>query len=602
MRSAPIEIAGIPILPMRFALRIPPAMLAAALLACAPLWTSCSRLEAVASATLGEFAKARADRAARAIIAQKQTGALGKPGEIDIEPASDPLTEKILADAERLDWSKDTYTTPSCLLSLADAFAVALANNRDYKSRRETVYAQALALTETRRDYQPLFSASAHADVTRTDLGHESPAGGNVERFGSRGFSAGVTQLLATGARVSLDFSHDFVRYFTHEARASASNSLSFSAVQPLLRGAGRLVARENLLQGEREMIYTVRDFRRFQQGFVIDVADRYYRLLSAQDQLRNARTNYRSAEANWRELKRLAEGGRRSDLEVDQARQALLEAEVRLSRTEKDYARQLDLLKIFLGLPIDLDVGPDSRELDRVAERGLLRPDMGLSEAVDVALAERLDLKTIQDRVEDRRRAVRIALRNFLPTLDARYGYSTSTGDEKDRVKLDFRDNTQEWGMNLGVPFDWTPRRNDYRLAEIALQEAERSLDLFRDQLILEVRDAWRELENARTDYRVQREAVLLAERRVRRASLFLQSGRSIARDLLEAEDDLLASRDALTHALVNHTIQRLRFWNAVERLEVDEKGLWVGEGDAGAPGNRPDAQEAMQPGMKER
>jgi outer membrane protein TolC len=171
---------------------------------------------------------------------------------------------------------------------------------------------------------------------------------------------------------------------------------------------------------------------------------------------------------------------------------------------------------------------------------------------------------------------AVKIALQNFLPNLNAGYNYSTSTGDDKDRVRLDFRDNTNVFSLNLGLPFDWTPRRNDYRRALISADQAKRSLEQFREQLILEVRDNWRELEDSRTDYRIQVESVRLAERRVKSTSLFLQSGRATARDLLDAQDALLLSHNALTNALVRHTIQRLRFWNSIERLTIDEKGMW--------------------------
>jgi outer membrane protein TolC len=345
--------------------------------------------------------------------------------------------------------------------------------------------------------------------------------------------------------------------------------------VQPLLRGAGPLVAREGLLQSERSMIYSVRDFQRYQQGFVIDVADRYYLLLSTQDQLRNARSNYTGALDNREQIARLASGGRRSGIEVDQAQQAVLEAEASLSRTEKAYGRQLDLFKVFLGLPVDLDVGPDPAELRAIAERGPVRPDITLGEAIETALARRLDFLTTDDRVEDSRRAVQIALRNFLPTLQAGYSVSMSGSDDSDRYGIDSGNNNQRWSLDLGVPFDWTPKRNSYRRALMGLAKSKRALDLARDQLVLEVRDAWRELEEARTDHRIQAESVVLAERRVKMASMFLQSGRSTARDLLEAEDARLASRNALTSALVRHTIQRLGFWNAIERFEIDARGL---------------------------
>lgn len=522
---------------------------------------------------IGDYARERADKAAYGIIEQKQIEALGKAGEFTIDQTPDSATEKLLSEAPRLDMSQDAYTTPAYTIGLSETLAIAIANNRNYKAQRESLYSQALSLTEVRRDYTPLFSGSVSGGVTRTEQGD------NVEWFGSRGFSLGVSKVLATGGRITMDFSHSFARYFTNDPLPGASNSLSVSMTQPLLRGAGSLVAHEGLRQAERSMIYSVRSFRRFQQSFIIDVVSRYYDLLGSQDELHNARNNYNTVVDNWNKLRKLAQGGKVSNIEVDQGRQKVLQAEAGLSRSRRYYGRRLDEFKIFLGIPVNLDLGPDPGELDVIASRGLMRPDMNLNQAIEIARAERLDMKNILDQLEDSKRGLRIALRNFLPDLNFGYNFSTTTGDDKDRVKLDFDNNTNDLGLSLGLPFDWTLRRNNYRRAMIGTEQSQRSQEQFQEQLILEVRDAWRELEESRIDYGIQLESLRLAERRVEMSALFLQSGRATARDLLEAEDELLASRNALTQALVSHTIQRLRFWNTIERLEIDEKGMWMDE-----------------------
>jgi outer membrane protein TolC len=525
------------------------------------LASSCSKI--------GNYARERADKAAYGIIGQKQIEALGKAGEFTIDQSADPTTERLLSEAPRLDMAREAYTTPTYTISLSEALAVAIANNREYKAQRESLYNQSLSLTEVRRDYTPLFTGSVSGSATRTEQGD------NVEWFGSRGFALGVSKVLATGARITMDFSHSFSRYFTHDPMPGASNSLTASLSQPLLRGAGSLVALEGLRQAERSMIYSIRSFRRFQQGFMIEVVSRYYDLLGSQDELRNARNNYNTAVDNWKKLQKLAKGGKVSNIEVDQGRQKVLQAEAGLSRSRRSYGRRLDDFKIFLGVPVDLDLGPDPKELNLVAARGLMKPDMSLKQAIEIARAERLDFKNSLDQMEDSERNLKIALRNFLPDFNFSYNFSTSTGDDKDRVKLDFEDHTNNFGLSLGLPFDWTIRRNTYRRAQISLNQSRRSLEQFSEQLVLDVRDAWRELEEARIAYGIQLESVKLAERRVEMASLFLQSGRATARDLLEAEDELLASRNALTQALISHTIQRLSFWNTIERLEIDEKGM---------------------------
>ena len=385
-----------------------------------------------------------------------------------------------------------------------------------------------------------------------------------------------MSKIFATGAQVGLNFTHQFLRFTTGASRPAASNNLALNVVQPLLNGAGPLVALEPLRQSERDTIYAVRAFRRYQQNLVIDVASRYYGLLSGQDQLLNAARNYDSAEINWRKIKRYADGGKSPQIDADQARQKVLEAEAGLTGTRNDYSRSLDQFKYFLGLPVDLDIGPDRAELQSIADRGMLSPAMTLRDAVNIALAERLDLASTREAIDDARRKLGIARQNFLPSLNAFYNYSTAKGSTKDRIQLDFRDNSQQYGLDLVLPLDWTVRRDNFRLAELALDQAGRSYAQARDGLMLEVRDAWRQLDEQRTNYRIQLESIKLAERRVKSTSMLLQMGRATARDLLEAQDTLLLSRNAATSALIGHTIQRLRFWNSIERLDIDPKGMW--------------------------
>ena len=127
-----------------------------------------------------------------------------------------------------------------------------------------------------------------------------------------------------------------------------------------------------------------------------------------------------------------LSGAGRVTDLEVDQALQWELEAEDGLLSAKTSYMGLIDNFKLYLGIPIDLDVGPDQSELERIAGKGLLKPGLDLEEAISIALAERLDLHTSADQVADSSRGVKIALRNFLPSLEAGYQYSTPGDDDK--------------------------------------------------------------------------------------------------------------------------------------------------------------------------
>jgi len=544
--------------------------LCAALVVVSAALTSCTRF--------ARFARKSTDKAAYRIIQEKQKRALGKAEDFTIEHTQGESAKRLLESAKRVDPLKESvYTTPTCTLALADALAIALANNRGYQSSKEDLYASALSLTQSRYDFSPIFSAGGSGDFTRAESGHHTATGPSVEKFGSYDYAIGLSKKVAlTGAAISANFTHGLTRFFNVHVAPSSTNNAAFTIIQPLLNGAGPLVAGESLRQSERNMLYAVRSFRRTQQSFLIDTAAGYYQLLGALDQLNNEYFNYQSAVVNRERVEMYALAGRTPEIEADQARQREFQAANSWNNAQADYLRLLDQFKSYLSLPLDLDVGPDPRELTSIAERGLVMPQVNLAEAVKSALSRRLDLQNADDQLEDANRGVKIAFRNFLPTLNAGYSYTTSRDLKGDRVDIDFQNNTQNWGLDLTLPLDWTPRRNSYRQALIEQARAMRAVADLRDKVMLEVRDAWRQLERSGKNYEIQLRSVRLADRRVEGVSLSLAAGRATTRDLLDAQSDQLQAKNLLTAALVDHTIQRMRFWNAIERLEVDPKGMW--------------------------
>ncbi len=515
------------------------------------LSVSCSRI--------GDYAEERADRAAYGNIGMAQRVALGSasPFSIDEEEARRMRDALYLGGQD-----KDAE-----MLSLSQALAVAMVNSRDYQSRKETLFIQALRLTEVQKEFSVNYNAAAYARGTSTSFDD-----GTAESFGDNGvdagFAVGVKRTLATGARVSLGFSEDLLRYFTHPDFSDANNTVGFSIIQPLLNGFGPLVTREPLRQAERNMIYAVRDFKRYQQGFVIDITSQYYGVLRARDQLRNERKNYESSIANREQTESYAKAGRIADFQAAQARQKELDAADRWTVAKAAYEKSLDDFRFTLGLPIDSNVVPGTNELAKLEERGLVEVGITLGEALDAAISNRLDLATDREQVQDMERKLEIAQRNFLPNLNVSYNVQKEFDSDVDV--------NQNLGVTLDLPFDWTEKRNAYRIAEIALARQQRTLEEDESDVRRNVRDLWRKLERNRSVYQNRLLSVKLAERRVENTTLLLKLGKALTRDLLDAQDDLLSSRNQATAALVDYTTTRLKFWNAIERFEIDPRGMW--------------------------
>ncbi|MDF7825146.1 TolC family protein [Pontiellaceae bacterium B12227] len=515
---------------------------------------------------IGNYAEERADRAAYGNIRGAQLNGLGEPGEFTIGQDRHEMVERLL--------ELDQTQAESEVLSLADTLIIAMENSRSYQFRKESLFIEALRLSEIQKDFNWNYNASASAGTSYTSM-----KDGTAETFGDNGvdaaFGVGVRRTLASGAKVSLGFSQNLLNYFTNPSSSSENNALSLNIVQPLLNGFGPLVTKEPLRQAERDLVYAVRDFKRYQQDFVINTTELYYSTLQSRDRLTNVQRNYEASVINRKRSESYAKAGRIADFAAAQAKQSELNAADSWALNKANYDKALDDFRYSLGLPVDLNVMPDTNELQRLVVQGLVDIDIDFDEAMVFALSNRLDLVSKREQVEDSERQLEIQERNFLPDLDVSYNV------QKQFDSSDGSDVSQNLGVSLDLPFDWTEKRNAFRRAQISLDREVRALEEDESDVERRVRDLWRKLERNRSVYKNRLLSVTLSERRVENTQLLLKQGKAETRDLLDAEDDLLSAQNATTTALIDYTINRLNFWNEIERFEIDPKGMWYGESE---------------------
>ena len=77
--------------------------------------------------------------------------------------------------------------------------------------------------------------------------------------------------------------------FFHHLRSRHAVSNLTVRLIdQPLLRGFGRHIVREPLIQAERDVRYQVHNYERFRRTYAVDVSERVYRVQQSLDQLKN--------------------------------------------------------------------------------------------------------------------------------------------------------------------------------------------------------------------------------------------------------------------------------------------------------------------------
>jgi outer membrane protein TolC len=529
-----------------------------------------------------EYYRKSADDEVYKILALKRKRALNDETPFTIQqPFGDPLAglprrrQFVIPPPE----GDPAWTDPANLLtiiSLRDAIKIGIQNCRAYQTQKETLYLAALGLTLERHLWSPTFTSLMSGSV--------QSANGDESWVGNTQF--GATELLATGADLTLNLSQSFLRYITGSPMPQAQSTLTGTLIQPLWQGAGQEIAQENLTLAERNVIYAVRTFARYHRTFVVSIATTYYSVLEQRQVVRNEWNNYQTLIEERQETEMLAQAGRLPEFQVDQARQDELSAHDSWNQADEQYKLMLDQLKLSLSLPTDALVDVDDAELAALSQRGIIHPNLSAESAVRQALALRLDLMNAKGAVLDAALQVKVAKNGLAPVVNLVFSGATTSQPTK-MGTFNFMQGTYSAGVNVGLPLDETAQRNTLRGDLIALDQAERGVEDLTDSIKQQVRSDWITMQEAKQSYEIQRNSVELAQRRVESTMLLLQAGRAITRDLLEAQTAWHDAENALVTALVNHTNARLALWRDIETLSVDPEGRIEEKAAHGESGN---------------
>jgi len=499
---------------------------------------------------------AAADEEVYALLDARRDALFDRPAGFRVERSEDAMRAQLVgkADIEALQ------------LDLVKALEIAAENNRDWQDQRESLYRAALNLTLERWRFGWRPTLTGNAAISGTGNG-----GGNI----NSGADLGMSRLFGSGANVVGGIGVDLLRAISSGDGFDALSSLSLSVTQPLLRGAAREVVLEPLTQSERDLVYQVRSYERFRRTFTVDVASRYYGVLRALDSLTNQLANRDRLKLLREQSEALAEAGKRTSIEVDQARQDELASEVQLLQLQASLERQLDDFAILLGLPVETPLALDRGVLDQLKTLdGSDLETLQIEGLSSFALEVRLDLLTVRDRVIDADRRTRIAADALRTGLDLSASINSSSGRDQ---PLEFRSSRTPWslGISFDLPVDRLPQRNTYRSSLLDLDVARRREEALRDDILRQVREDLRQAIVTQRSYFIQADAVELALRRVSGAQLSLRAGRSSTRDLLEAQTALLRAQNANTSALIDFALARLGLYRDLELLDLENDGI---------------------------
>jgi hypothetical protein len=270
----------------------------------------------------------------------------------------------------------------SVKLNIDSALQLAYVHSPSHQNQLETLYLSALDVTRERFRLDTQFFGGYDAKYHHNGyLKSDQLTLGADPTLQARRKFANAGELL-------VGFANSFVVEFGSTGANFASSLANFSFIQPLLRGAGRDIALEQLTFVERALLANLRAYHQYRQGFYTQVAigelgvaglqrggggtsitgfagqgsvSGYIGLLQQLQRIRNTEDNLSLQERTLARLAAFQDIGVIDLVQVDQFRQSIENERANLLQIRNSFELTLDYYKTgTLGLPPDLPIKLD--------------------------------------------------------------------------------------------------------------------------------------------------------------------------------------------------------------------------------------------------
>lgn len=446
--------------------------------------------------------------------------------------------------------------------------------SREYLNAEEEYVLAAIRVLIARHAFDPRLLATISADVTASGIDGDFTT--PLRILGEMG----VSQRLPDGGTVAARLVWDATEQLRESAtgRYEQSSFAEITANIPLLRGAGS-VAREDLIQAERDLVYAARRFEEFRREHLVSIAADYFELAQQIDVIANQERQLKSLQQLEERVGALVAAGRQAEFERNIASNRVLQARSNLANQNERFQLALDRFKTRLGVPLGTPLRLEAAALD------IPEPDTTPDAAAEAALQYRLDLQTLRDRVDDARRQVENARNGTLPDLDLAGGVRARTkpGVREGGLTYETDDFEYTGSVTFGLPLDRENERLALRAAVIGLQRSQRNLDLGRDNAVVDARSSVRDIERARFNLTLAQQAVEINLRR--QEELDLKRDEINTQTIVDAQNDLLDAQNSRDSALTDLRNAILQHLLDTGQLRVQRDGQIVRPVAAGAP-----------------
>ena len=456
----------------------------------------------------------------------------------------------------------DTDMGAARTMSLQDCIQLALQHNLDVQIERYNPQISLYDLDAAYGGYDPTFSASGqhNYDVSGSvyQNGFELP--GSIANENS--FQSGINGTLPMG--LQYDFSGTINRqYGTDNPGAtnassfnSSSGSIQVQLTQPLLKNFWIDNTRLTIRVAKNRLQYSEQSLRLQIITTVTAVADAYYELIFAQDNIKVQQEALDLAQTQLDQDKQRLQIGTLALLSVQQDESQAAQDKASLISAQYTLVTDQNTLKNLL-----CDTNYESwHDTDIQPTETLTAPPQmfNLQDSWSKGMTERPDLLQARLNVEQQGIQLKFYRNQLFPELDliGTYGYNGSGTQYRDDIN-EFGQGDRpfySYGAQITVPLSNIGPRNQYKSTKATLQQVVLQLKQLEQNVMVEIDNAVKQAQSSYESVDATRQARIYAEEALDAEQKTYAVGKATTFEVLTYQNMLTAARGAEIRALANY------------------------------------------------
>jgi outer membrane protein len=430
------------------------------------------------------------------------------------------------------------------VLTLSRAVDEALLKNDRIINQHDTTEQASLGVRLARNGFQPKVIPNVLGSFGQTDVNNQT-------------YRVDVTQRFVTGTEVRTSIGTSTAQIPSVAGDPSgdihfynADTTVMFS--QPLLRGFGPAIARRPLTSAELRRADAGRQQTLTEQQVAVEVASAYYRLVAQQTFVEVAKKSVDRATKLREASEAKLAAGLVSQLDVLRAQQLVSQSEIQLFDAESAAEDARDRLAFLMGRE------PEERFEVETGIPASVAP-VDVDEAVSLALANRLDLKSALAGGTDADRHVSFARNQLLPQVDV--NFALTRRETADSFARSFGLDRFQFAtfVAISLPVDRTPQLIEYQNALIDRDRRKREIATLQRRIADDVKRAVRERDRLLRSLAAAETSVEIGRQEVEVARFRYERGLSNNLDVVTAEANLLGAESRRISVLADAAVSRL-------------------------------------------